>query len=162
MNKVSNSSTCSERWHAEVYAQKLHTSVIEYHNSLIYLSFNLLARIKHLKLLQAVMLSDSLQRACGSYNHQGLTFQTSSFKKVWSVFAAIYCAFDLPHCCQRLHKAICCQEGLGMTLSAINMQLVLTDLEVILLLFFWIILHPSAISYSTCIFNYYALLCILN
>ena len=85
-----NSSTCSERWHAEIYAQKLHTSVIEYHNSLIYLSFNLLARIKHLKLLQAVMLSDSLQRACGSYNHQGLTFQTSSFKKVWSVSICSY------------------------------------------------------------------------
>ena len=82
LNKVSDSSTCSERRHAEVYAQKLHDYVIDYHTYFIYLSFSLVPRIKHLKLLQAVVLSDSFQRACGSYNHQGLTFQTSSFKKV--------------------------------------------------------------------------------
>ena len=82
------------------------------------LSFSLVARIKHLKLLQAVMLSDPLQRASGSYNHQRFNFSNLlSFKKVWSVSICSYLfivqlvCFDLPHYCQSLFQLLAGSTG---------------------------------------------------
>ena len=134
------------------------------------LSFSLVTRTKHLKLLQAVMLSDPLQRASGSYNHQRFNSQTSWVSRKFDQYLQlfIYCPVGLlwspslvpepPR--DQLHAGRKYWEWPSVLWTCVLFWQALR----LYCLFFWIILHHSAFSYTALaylIINNYVSPCIL-